>query len=248
MVRCVANISMSFSRHFFLLAVLCFLGGCSEGEQTGSPSVFDSLAQMEKTKKELEVSTVLPATPPPTEAEAGADSGVANAGTFKVKFESTAGDFVVLVHRDWAPVGAQRFYELVKDGFYDECRFFRVVSNFMVQFGINGSPDVQERWQRNIQDDAPKVSNKRSYMTFATSGPNSRTTQVFVNFVDNAFLDAQGFASFGEVIEGMDYVDVIFSGHAEEPDQGQITSRGNAYLKAKFPKLDYVKRATVIEE
>ena len=248
MVRCVVKSLVSFAQNFSLLALLCFLGGCSEGDQNASPTVFDSIAQMEKTKKELEVSTVIPPGPTVGEDDAATDPDAVTTGAFKVKFETSAGEFVVLVHRDWAPIGAQRFYELVKDGFYDECRFFRVVSNFMVQFGINGSPDVQQRWQRNIQDDPPKVSNKRSYMTFATSGPNSRTTQVFINFVDNGFLDSQGFAPFGEVIAGMDYVDVIYSGHAENPDQGQITARGNAYLNAKFPELDHIKRATIIEE
>ena len=119
--------------------------------------------------------------------------------TYKAKFETSAGDFVVEVHRDWAPKGADRFYNLVKNGFFDDCRFFRVVPNFMVQFGINGDPAVQTRLARttDIADDPVKESNKRGYITFATAGPNTRTTQVFINFKDNTGLDAQGFAPFG---------------------------------------------------
>jgi peptidyl-prolyl cis-trans isomerase A (cyclophilin A) len=169
-------------------------------------------------------------------------------GSYTVKFETTAGDFVVLVHRDWAPRGAGRFYELVKSGFYDDCRFFRVVSGFMVQFGINGSPSTQQGWERSLKDDPAKESNRRGYMTFATSGRDSRTTQVFINFVDNSFLDSQGFSPFGEVIEGMDNVDKINAEYGEGPDQGQINSSGNTYLNAQFPKLDYIKKATIIKE
>ena len=123
---------------------------------------------------------------------------------FKVKFETSTGDFIVEVHREWAPIGAERFYQLVKSGFYDECRFFRVVPGFMVQFGINGDPGVQRQWENNITDDPVVKSNTRGFVTFATSGPNSRTTQIFINFGDNESLDGQGFAPFGEVIEGME--------------------------------------------
>jgi peptidyl-prolyl cis-trans isomerase A (cyclophilin A) len=175
------------------------------------------------------------------------DAPASAAGSYSVKFETTAGDFVVLVHRDWAPLGAQRFHELVKSGFYDECRFFRVVSGFMVQFGINGNPTTQQSWEQRLRDDPAKESNRRGYITFATSGANSRTTQVFINFVDNSFLDSQGFSPFGEVIEGMDNVDKINAEYGESPDQGQINSAGNTYLNSQFPKLDYIKKATIIE-
>lgn len=167
---------------------------------------------------------------------------------YKVKFETSCGDFVIEVNREWAPVGADRFYELVDMGFYNECRFFRVVPDFMVQFGINGNPKVQKDWRdASIRDDRVRKSNKRGYITFATSGPNSRTSQVFINFKDNSFLDRQGFAPFGEVVEGMDVVDKIYSGYGEKPDQGEIQSNGNEYLKASFPKLDYIKKATIVK-
>jgi peptidyl-prolyl cis-trans isomerase A (cyclophilin A) len=150
------------------------------------------------------------------------------------------------VHRAWAPKGADRFYNLVKNGFYDGCRFFRVVPGFMVQFGINGNPAIQSNWRNaNITDDPVKESNKRGYVTFATGGPNTRTTQVFINFQNNAGLDRQGFAPFGEVVTGMDVVDKINAQYREQPNQAQIQAQGNAYLNKSFPKLDYVKTATI---
>ena len=168
--------------------------------------------------------------------------------TYKAAFDTSAGKFVVEVHRDWAPKGADRFYNLVKNGFYDDCRFFRVVPNFMVQFGINGDPDVQSHWRgaaANLTDDPVKQSNKKGYITFATSGKDSRTTQVFINFKDNTFLDSQGFSPFGEVTSGMDVVEKITDQYGEKPNQGSIQQNGNTYLKASFPKLDYIKKATI---
>jgi peptidyl-prolyl cis-trans isomerase A (cyclophilin A) len=166
--------------------------------------------------------------------------------TYKASFDTSAGPFVITVHRAWAPKGAQRFYNLVKNGFFDECRFFRVVPDFMVQFGINGDPSIQSNWANaNLPDDPVTQSNKKGYVTFATRGKDTRTTQVFVNFKDNSFLDKQGFAPFGEVTSGMDVVEKITSQYGEKPNQGSIQSQGNAYLKAQFPKLDYVKKATI---
>jgi len=169
--------------------------------------------------------------------------------TYKASFDTSAGQFVIEVHRAWAPKGADRFYNLVKNGFYDEARFFRVLPNFMVQFGINGDPGIQSHWaSANITDDPVKQSNKKGYVTFAkSSAPNSRTTQVFINFKDNGFLDSQGFAPFGEVTSGMDVVEKITDQYQEKPNQGSIQQQGNAYLKAQFPKLDYVKKATIAQ-
>jgi peptidyl-prolyl cis-trans isomerase A (cyclophilin A) len=171
---------------------------------------------------------------------------------YKVRFDTSKGAFVVEVHRDWAPNGADRFYNLVKNGFFDDARFFRVVSGFMVQFGINGDPRVSAPWRTaTIKDDPVKQSNKRGYITFATSGPDSRTSQVFINFADNAGLDRQGFSPFGQVTSGMNIVDALFSDYGEGapsgrgPDQGRIQREGNAYLKKDFPNLDYVKKATI---
>jgi len=171
---------------------------------------------------------------------------------YKVRFETSKGPFVIEVHRDWAPNGADRFYNLVKNGFYDDARFFRVISGFMVQFGINGDPGVSAPWRNaTIKDDPVRQSNKRGFVTFATAGPDSRTSQVFINFADNSRLDGQGFAPFGQVTSGMNIVDALHSGYGEGapsgrgPEQGRIQREGNAYLKKDFPNLDYVKKATI---
>jgi peptidyl-prolyl cis-trans isomerase A (cyclophilin A) len=172
--------------------------------------------------------------------------------TYKARFDTSKGVFVIDVRREWAPVGADRFYNLVKNGFYDENRFFRVISGFMVQFGINGNPQVSTPWRNaQIKDDPVKQSNKRGFITFATSGPNSRTTQVFINFGDNSRLDGMGFASFGQVSSGMNVVDQLYSDYGEGapsgrgPNQGRMQSEGNAYLTKDFPNLDFVRKATI---
>jgi len=166
---------------------------------------------------------------------------------YKVKFETSRGDFVVEVHRDWAPLGADRFYELVKSGFYDDARFFRVVPGFVVQWGLNKDPKASAEWrEKQIQDDPVKESNHPAYITFAKrSQPNSRTTQVFINFGNNERLDEMGFAPFGKVTEGMDVVAALYPDYGEEPQQNLIESEGNAYLQREFPKLDYIKTARI---
>ena len=167
--------------------------------------------------------------------------------TYKANFDTSAGAIVIEVHRDWAPLGAERFYNLVKNGFFDNARFFRVVPNFMVQFGMNGDPAVTAAWQgATLKDEPTKETNKRGYVTFAKTGaPNSRGTQVFINFKDNGFLDSQGFAPFGQVVSGMDVAEKITSQYGESPNQGRITAEGNAYLTKEFPKLDYIRKATI---
>ena len=168
--------------------------------------------------------------------------------TYKAKFDTSAGVFVIEVHRDWAPLGADRFYNLVKNGFYDDVRFFRVLDGFMAQFGMSGNPGLSAAWRtQQLKDDPVKQSNKRGYVTFAHAGPNTRTTQVFINFQDNANLDSQGFPPFGQVVQGMEVVDKLYSGYGRNnvPDQGRITTEGNAYLTKAYPKLDYVKKATI---
>jgi peptidyl-prolyl cis-trans isomerase A (cyclophilin A) len=166
--------------------------------------------------------------------------------TFKVRFDTSKGPFVVEVHREWAPLGADHFYHLVKSGYYDGARFFRVVPNFVVQFGLAADPAVTAKWNHPIKDDPVKQSNHAGYLVYATAGPNTRTTQLFINLHDNAPLDSQGFAPFGMVLdEGMKVVEQIYSGYGERPDQGAITARGNAYLTSKFPKMDYIKKATI---
>jgi len=174
---------------------------------------------------------------------------------FKVRFTTTKGVFEVEAHRDWAPNGADRFYNLVKAGFYDECAFFRVIQGFMVQFGINGNPKVAAKWQNaNIPDDqAAGHSNKPGMVTFATAGPNTRTTQLFINYGDNARLDYMGFTPFGQVVKGMDVVEKIYNGYGEGAPQGmgpaqdRIQKEGNAYLGKDFPKLDYIKSAVLVK-
>jgi len=170
--------------------------------------------------------------------------------TYKVKLETSNGDIIIAVARKWSPRGADRFYKLVKIGFYDDCRFFRVINGFMAQIGINGDPAVHKRWgEANILDDPVVESNKRGYVTFAKTGlPNSRSTQFFINYGNNSRLDGMGFSPFGKVIAGMDVADSIFAGYGERPSQGQIQAEGNAYLNRAFPKLDYIKKATVIGE
>ncbi len=171
---------------------------------------------------------------------------------YKAKFDTSAGTFVVEVHRDWAPNGADRFYNLVKNGFFDNARFFRVISGFMVQFGINADPKISRVWREaRIKDDPVRQSNKRGLITFATAGPDTRTTQVFINFADNNMLDRQGFAPFGQVVSGMNVVDALYSGYGEGaprgqgPDQGRTQQEGNTYLVREFGKLDYIKKATI---
>jgi len=171
---------------------------------------------------------------------------------YKARFETSKGVFVVEVQREWAPNGADRFYNLVKHGFYDDVRFFRVISGFMVQFGINGDPRISAQWRTaRIPDDPVKQSNRRGMITYAMAGPDTRTSQVFINFADNAALDRQGFSPFGRVISGMAVVDALNAEYGEGaprgrgPDQARIQMEGNAYLNSAFPRLDYVKKATI---
>lgn len=175
--------------------------------------------------------------------------------TFQVKFETTQGDFVIEAHRDWSPHGAARFYELVKAGFYDDCRFFRVIPGFMVQWGIHGDPKVMDKWRdANIPDDRPtgtnRQSNTRGMVTFAKSGlPNSRSTQIFANYVNNSRLDPDGFTPFGRVLSGMEVLESLNSKYGEEASaqQGRIQQQGNAFLDKAFPGLDSIKKASLLE-
>jgi peptidyl-prolyl cis-trans isomerase A (cyclophilin A) len=175
--------------------------------------------------------------------------------TFDAKFTTTKGDFVIEVHRDWAPRGADRFYNLVHAGFFTDVAFFRVLRSprpFMAQFGISPNPAIASAWQNaNIPDDPNKQSNTRGKVTFATGGPNTRTTQVFINYGDNSFLD-KDFSPFGEVIEGMEVVDQLYAEYGEGapggrgPDQGKVQAEGKAYLDRYFPKLDRILKASIV--
>lgn len=173
--------------------------------------------------------------------------------TFKAEFDTTKGKFTVEVTRSLSPNGADRFYNLVKSGYFKDIAFFRVIKGFMCQFGIHGDPAISAKWRSaNIQDDPVKGSNTRGTITFATAGPNTRSTQFFINFADNANLDGMGFSPFGKVSQGMDVVDKINNEYGEGaprgrgPDQGRIQGQGNAYLKKDFPNLDYINSVTIV--
>ena len=166
---------------------------------------------------------------------------------YAVTFETTAGNFVLTVYRDWAPRGADRFYNLATNGFYNEQRFFRVVPGFVVQWGMSGDPEITKQWANaHFLDDPVKESNTRGRISFAaTNRPNSRTTQVFINLGDNTNLDGMRFAPFGEVTEGIDVVDKINAEYGQQASQGYIAEQGNAYLQEAFPNMDYIKSVRV---
>jgi peptidyl-prolyl cis-trans isomerase A (cyclophilin A) len=224
-----------------LLAVaVAFAGSCRRTE-TNAPAPSASAAAS------TPASTPLPARLDTSHAKEQAPD------RFRVRFETTKGAFVIEVTRAWAPRGADRFYNLVRVGYYDDVAFFRVIENFMVQFGINGDPAANMAWrQAPIPDDPVTQSNKRGMVTYAMAGPDSRTTQLFINFKDNTNLDGQGFAPFGSVVEGLSVVDSLYSGYGEGaprgmgPDQGRAQAEGNAYLRASFPKMDFVKTARLL--
>lgn len=173
---------------------------------------------------------------------------------FTVRFDTSKGPIDIEVHRDWAPKGADRFYNLVKNGFYDGARFYRVIPGFMAQFGFNGDPAVNAAWQTaSIGDDPVKGTNTRGMVSFAMRGPDTRTTQLFINYADqNARLDGMGFSPFGKVVAGMEAADALYGGYGEGapsgrgPDQGRISAEGNKYLNKDFPQLDYIKTAKIV--
>jgi cyclophilin family peptidyl-prolyl cis-trans isomerase len=174
---------------------------------------------------------------------------------YLAKFETTKGAFVVEVTRAWAPRGADRFYNLVKNGFFKDASFFRVIPGFVVQFGMSADPMVSMAWhEARIPDDPVTQSNQRGSLTFATSGRNSRTTQVFINLKDNTQLDRMGFAPFGKVVKGMEVVEKLYSGYGDAPpggngpDQTRINNDGKPYLDKEFPKLDSIKEAVIEPE
>jgi peptidyl-prolyl cis-trans isomerase A (cyclophilin A) len=172
---------------------------------------------------------------------------------FTVRFNTTKGSFTVKVTRAWAPNGADRFYNLVRNNFYDGASFFRVVQGFVVQFGLSAHPEVSKAWRdASIQDDPVVQSNKKGFLTYAMRGPNTRTTQLFISLVDNARLDAMGFAPFGEVTQGMEVVEQLYSGYGDGaprgngPQQGLIQDRGSEYLAKDFPLLDSIRTARIM--
>jgi len=168
-------------------------------------------------------------------------------GTYKVLLATSKGDVTIEVHRDWAPIGAQHFYDLVQDGFYNNARFFRYVPNFVIQFGLAADPKETKKWDDNIKDDDVLQTNRAGTVSFANTGAkNSRATQVFFNLRSNQSLDTSGFAPFAQVISGMDVVEKIYGGYGEQPDQDAIRLQGNAYLLKSYPRLDYIKTAKIL--
>jgi len=169
-----------------------------------------------------------------------------------ILFECSCGEFTVELNEDWAPNGVTRFKELLEDNFFEGLRFFRVVTQprpFIIQFGIHGDPKVSAVWrEKNIKDDPVKTTNAEGTLTFATAGPNTRTTQFFINLGDNDFLDGQGFSPIGKIVDGMDTVRAICDTYGEAPDQGAIQSKGSEYLEAQFPELDFIVKTTIQED
>jgi peptidyl-prolyl cis-trans isomerase A (cyclophilin A) len=256
---------LSFAAVSGLLAIL--LAGCAEQpkpveapptEAAKPPEPPKEAPPAEPEKKEPEAAKAPEEAKPKPVAKAPAKKSLMNPSAlkeqapaiYKVKFATSKGDILIEVDRSWAPLGADRFYNLVKNGFYDGCKFFRIVNNFIVQVGMHPDPKVSRVWQdANFKDDPVTKTNRRGSITFATAGPNTRTTQIFINTktTGNAFLDTQGFAPFGRVLEGMEVVDTLYAGYGEAPDQTMIRAKGNAYLDEKFPKLDYIESATIVE-
>jgi peptidyl-prolyl cis-trans isomerase A (cyclophilin A) len=227
-------------------------GSADEKEESSEPEKEESADKEESESKEgsAKAGEVDPKLLDPKAADMKAPK------KFKAKFVTTKGDFTVEFHREWAPNGVDRFYGLAKIGFYEDVAFFRVIDGFMAQFGMHGNPKVNETWRNNnIKDDPVEKSNKRGYVTFAQRAePNSRSTQLFVNYKNNAALDKQGFAPIGKVVDdGMKVVEKLHAGYGEGaprgngPSQGMINKKGNAYLKKNFPKLDYLKKVEIME-
>jgi peptidyl-prolyl cis-trans isomerase A (cyclophilin A) len=232
-------------------AVLFLLAGCGAGP-TPSPAAPVAPAASASSGPAIappEAAHHAPADLDPSRATAQAPE------IFFAAFTTTKGDFAVEVHRSWAPHGADRFYNLIKLGFYDDTRLFRAIPDFMVQFGIPGDPQIAAKWQAaSIPDDPPTQSNLRGFMSFAQTGmPNSRTTQIFVCFENHPQLDASGFAPFAKVSRGMEVVDAFYKGYGEGapsgqgPSQDRIQSEGNAYLDKEFPKLDRILSTRIVE-
>ncbi len=226
-----------------ILALAAILAaGCSEGGP----------GPVQEKKSSGPAAPAPPAVPAPLLDSKHPDVNRDAPAEFKVKFSTTRGDFVVQVTRDWAPRGADRFYNLVKNGYFDEVRFFRVIRQprpFMAQFGIHGNPRVSAVWRdANLEDESVKQSNTRGMLSYAkASMPNSRSTQIFINYGDNSMLDRQGFSPFGKVVEGMEVVDQLHAGYGESPNQERIQMEGNDYLKHYFPNLDFIKTARLVE-
>ena len=228
-----------------LIFALVFAAACSQKTQETSQTALEQTAAPAQTAQTDKETNMDPLTNPAKLTEKAPEN-------FKVKFTTTKGDFNLEVTRAWSPLGADRFYNLVKSGFFKDVAFFRVISGFMVQFGIHGDPAISAAWRpAAIKDDPVQQSNARGYISYAMAGPNTRTTQLFINYGNNANLDGMGFSPFGKVTQGMTVVESIYAGYGEGapsgmgPDQGLVQRQGNKYLKAEFPKMDYILSAAL---
>lgn len=239
-----------------VLGVLFLAAGCSKGGAAQDAAEPEKLREPEPAEAEVEEPAMQTEESEEAQAEPAAEAEPEQAegeNVVTVKLETTKGEIIIDVHTDWAPLGAERFLELVRAGYYNDVAFFRVMKGFMAQTGISGDPKLNRRWQdKRIKDDPVRKQNKRGLVSFATAGRNSRTTQFFINFEDNVDLDKSGFAPFGKVRD-MTAADALFDGYGDGPpygkgpDQNKIKSKGNAFLKKKFPNLDYITSATVVE-
>ena len=236
-----------------VLALSLSIGACDSGGGSAQPEKTPPPTKTAKPKGSTKPAAAAPAGPSKPLAKELTDPSLAKEKApdkFRVTFTTTKGDFVVEVVREWAPHGADRFYNLVKIGFLKDIALFRVVQNFVVQFGIHGHPEVAAVWREaKLKDEPVKQSNKQWYLTYAKGGPNSRTTQMFINYKDNDKLDKMGFPAFGKVIEGTEVVAKFYSEYGERPSRHQqnIQQKGNRWLKKMFPELDYIKTATIVK-
>ncbi len=249
----------------WMLSLLAILVACGGAE----PAAEDAVPSVEPPASAEPPSVEPPAAPPSPESEpeptptvlppllnpAHPDANATAPTEYRVVLDTTKGDIVLQIYRDWAPRGADRFYNLVRAGFFTDVRFFRVVDGFVAQFGMNGDPEVNAAWDAAEMPDDPSIgeTNSRGRITFAHAGPNTRTTQLFLSIGNNAFLDRQGFPPFGEIVEGLGVLDSLHQGYGDfppsgsGPDPGRIGVQGNRYLEREFPMLDYVRRARLLE-
>lgn len=225
-------------------AGLFLLSACSSSSSSSDKKAEES-APPASAATGATASTGAAAAPAPGASATTGTTTPAAAASYKVRFVTSRGPFVVEVHPDWAPIGAKRFRDLVDDRYFDGARFFRVVPNFVVQFGLAADPAKTKKWNVSITDDPVTHTNRTGAVVFATAGPNTRTAQLFINLASNQSLDEQGFAPFGEVTDGMDVVQKIYPGYGETPRQDLIEQQGNEYLTPNFPKLDYIKSAKI---
>lgn len=224
----------SHSKLLLTLLTALFLAACS------------SSTDQQKKSAEAERTAPPAAEKAPTPTPAPAAAPDEKSKTFKVRFTTNKGPVLIEVHPEWAPLGAEHFRKLVEAKYFDGVRFFRIVPNFVVQFGLAANPTVTRKWDVAIKDDPVAQTNRTGALSFATMGPGTRTTQIFINLQSNRSLDTQGFAPFAQVVEGMEIIEHLYRGYGEQPDQGAITSQGNAYLEQTFPNLDYIKTATIL--